>query len=86
MEYINQETGRHRALVAVPRWAAGIQAAVLEHLPGKLLTRDQLMLLRRDNVVSEGMPGLEALGVTPTPIGLVVPGVLRRYRAGAKKG
>jgi NADH dehydrogenase len=86
MEYINQETGRHRALVAVPRWAAGIQASVLEHLPGKLLTRDQLMLLRRDNVVGEGMPGLEALGVTPTPIGLVVPGVLRRYRAGAKKG
>ncbi|MDX5931531.1 complex I NDUFA9 subunit family protein [Acidiphilium acidophilum] len=84
MTYINTETGRHRTLMAVPRWLATIQAAVLEHLPGKLLTSDQLMLLRRDNVVAEGMPGLEALGITPTPIRLVVPSYLRRYRPGGK--
>ncbi len=31
---------------------ARLQAAVLERLPGKLLTRDQLLMLPRDNVAT----------------------------------
>ncbi|MGC9270773.1 complex I NDUFA9 subunit family protein [Acidiphilium sp.] len=84
MQYILNETGRHRALIAVPRWLATIQAGVLERLPGRLLTRDQLLLLRRDNVVSDPAHDLASLGITPTPIRLIVPDYLRRYRqAGA---
>ncbi len=84
LEYILRETRRDRLLLPVPRWLAGIQASVLQNLPGKLLTRDQLDLLRRDNVASATMPGLTALGVTPTPLGLIVPNYLSRYRAGGR--
>ncbi|HEX7391116.1 MAG TPA: complex I NDUFA9 subunit family protein [Acidiphilium sp.] len=79
------ETRRHRTLVTVPRWLAMLEASVLEHLPGRMLTRDQLLLLRRDNVVAEGSMGLEALGITPTPMRLVVPDYLRRYRPAGHK-
>lgn len=84
--YVLRETHRHhRTLLTVPRWIAGMQAALLQHLPGKLLTRDQLYLLRQDNIAAEGMPGLAELGVTPTPIRLVVPEYLARYRAGGRR-
>ena len=82
LAYILAETGRHRWLMTVPMWLARLQAAVLEHLPGKLLTRDQLLMLQRDNVVTAGAPGLAELGIVPTPIDLVVPAYLRRFRPG----
>jgi NADH dehydrogenase len=37
--------------------------------------------LKHDNVVAPGMPGLEALDITPTPIELIVPQYLARHRA-----
>ncbi len=82
LEYILKETHRNRPLVTVPMGVARFQAAILERLPGKLLTRDQLVLLAQDNVVSPGMPGLPELGLVPTPVELVVPRYLRRYRPG----
>ena len=85
LAYIVRETGRARLLVPVPLWVARLQASLLERLPGKLLTRDQLMLLQSDNVAASGLPGLEALGITPTPIDLVVPAYLARYRAPGQK-
>jgi NADH dehydrogenase len=82
MEWINHETRRHRRLVEVPPGLVELQASVLERLPGKLLTRDQLKLLARDNVVTAGAAGLAALGITPTAIELVVPSYLQRFRPG----
>ena len=46
------------------------------------MTRDQLLLLERDNVVSPGKPGLAELGIVPTPVELVVPDYLRRFQPG----
>ncbi len=57
-------------------------ASVLERLPGQMLTRDQLLMLSRDNVAAPGVPGLPDLGITPTPIDLIVPDYLRIYRPG----
>lgn len=85
LAYINEETGRHRTLVALPRWCARLQAGVLERLPGRLLTTDQLVLLQHDNVVAKDARTLEALGIAPTPIRLVVPDYLRRYRQGGRR-
>ncbi len=82
LAYINAETGHHRALVGVPRWAAWLQASVLQRLPGRLLTTDQLLLLRRDNVVARNARTLADLGIVATPIDLVVPSYMRRYRHG----
>jgi hypothetical protein len=41
-----------------------------------------LLLLERDNVVAGGAPGLLELGITPTPVELVVPSLLQRFRPG----
>lgn len=82
LAYILAETRRARCMVTVPMGLARLEAAVLERLPGKVLTQDQLLLLGRDNVVSAGAAGLAELGVAATPMAAVVPGYLRRYRPG----
>jgi NADH dehydrogenase len=80
--YILEQVQRRRMLVRVPRAVASIQAAILQNLPGKLLTKDQLLLLQRDNIVSPDALSLLSLGLTPTPIDLIVPAYLARYRPG----
>jgi uncharacterized protein YbjT (DUF2867 family) len=81
MRYMLQVVGRRRLLIDVPFGLAHLQARLLELLPAPPLTRDQVELLKQDNVVSPGAPGLEALGISPTPIELIVPEYLARYRA-----
>ena len=62
---------------------ARLQARLLELVPGKPLTRDQLLMLSRDNVASADLPGLTDLGVVPTPVELVVPtAISQRFRPG----
>ena len=85
LDYIMKETGHQRPAIALPICIARLQAAILEKLPGKLLTRDQLLMLARDNVVASGMPGLTDLGIVPTPIEPIVPFYLRRFRKGGKR-
>ena len=84
LTYILAETGHHRPLVTVPPGLARLQARILERLPGKLFTTDQLEMLGQDNVVSGTVPGLAALGITPKPVELIVPSYLRRY--GIRRG
>ena len=83
--FILDETRRRRCVWAVPPGVAGMLAAVLEHAPGKPLTRDHLKLLAHDNLVGAGVPGLAALGVNATPIEAIVPPYLWRYRPGGEK-
>jgi uncharacterized protein YbjT (DUF2867 family) len=85
LRYVLMETRRHRPLWTVPTGLARLQARLGELVPGKPFTRDQLAMLSRDTVVSAGMPGLEALGIVPTPMELVVPTYLDRYRVGGKR-
>jgi NADH dehydrogenase len=82
LAFILKQTRRTRPLVGIPMALARLQARVMERLPGKPLTRDQLLLLSRDNVVASGMPGLAELGIVPTPVELVVPAYLRRFQPG----
>ena len=81
MRYMLQVIGRRRLLVPVPFEAAALQARVLELLPAPPLTRDQVELLKNDNLVAGNAATLADLGVTPTPIELVVPEYLDRYRS-----
>ena len=93
VEYVLQVTERKRAVVALPEGVARIQARLLEIadtltfglLPDDLkLTRDQLILLRSDNVVSEQAKAegrtLEGVGITPRAMEAIVPGYLTRFR------
>ncbi len=85
LAWILHETRRHRALIDIPPGVARLQARIGEMVPGKPFTRDQLTMLERDNVVAAGASGLAALGIVPTPVELVVPGYLDRYRPGGGK-
>ncbi len=82
LSYILQETGRKRRMVDIPMGLARLQARFMELVPGKPLTRDQLLMLQQDNVVGAGMPGLKELDIVPTPVELVVPFYLRRFQPG----
>jgi uncharacterized protein YbjT (DUF2867 family) len=92
MRFILTTIGRRRLLMPLPFWLARLQAVGFEllskvplpFLAKPLLTRDQVAMLRRDNVVSEearrnGLT-LEGLGITPHPVGEIVPTYLWRFR------
>jgi len=82
LAYILKVTGRSIPLVNMPVPLVRLQACLLEILPGKLLTRDQLKMLARDNVVASDALGLSDLGISPTAVEQIVPDYLRRFRAG----
>ena len=82
LAWMLRELRRKRIMLDVPMGVARLQASVLERVPGKPLTRDQLAMLGRDNIVSEGAAGFHTLGILPTPLELIVPGYIARYRAG----
>lgn len=79
---------RRRLVVNMPFWLAGIGARVLglaQFVTGGLftnsiLTRDQLALLRHDNVVSPGARGFADLGIQPTSADAVIGDYLWRFR------
>jgi uncharacterized protein YbjT (DUF2867 family) len=53
-------------------------------LPGAPLTRDQWLMLQRDNVAAPGAPGLEAFGIKPAPLGAVGSEWLARFETAGK--
>ena len=63
--------GRSRLIVPLPGWAAQAQAFVLEHLPGPVMTRDNLASMRVDSVCDCPFP--EVFGFAPAAMEAVVP-------------
>ena len=55
--------GTRRPKLHVPFWLMRSQALFLERLPNPPVTRDQLTMLRDDNVVSDGGASMERLGL-----------------------
>ena len=84
MEMMLAETRRRRFLVPLSFSMARLQARFFELLPTPPLTRDQLELLKRDNVVGEDALGLHELGVTPTALEDILPSYLDCYRIGGR--
>ena len=84
LQMLLREIRRSRLLVPLPRPLAWLQASLLELLPKPPLTRDQLRLLERDNVVHEGAEGFGALGIEPQAIEAILPTYLDRYRPGGR--
>ncbi|MGB0684014.1 MAG: complex I NDUFA9 subunit family protein [Magnetovibrionaceae bacterium] len=72
---------RKRLLVPVPFALASIKAFFLELMPKPLLTRDQVTLLMKDNVVSGGALGFKDLGLEPRAAEVMLPTYLARYKA-----
>lgn len=80
MELVNKVTEQNVPLIPVPIQLAYFQAFFLGMLPNPLLTIDQLRLLQKDNVVSEGMHNLTDLGITGTPVEAILPNYLVHFR------
>ena len=85
MEMLLAEIDRDRLLVPLPFAAARMIAAFAQFMPKPLLTPDQLILLRSDNVVAEDAKGFEDLGLKPEPIAGILPSYLARFRPAGKK-
>jgi NADH dehydrogenase len=76
-------TGQKPEIVPLPDMFGDLLSR-LGWLPGAPLTRDQWMMLQRDNVPSGELPGLEAFGIKPTPLAAVGYEWLGVYRKGGK--
>jgi len=92
MEMMLAEIGKRRILLPLPGPAAGLAAMGFDLLTAlglsalipPVVTRDQLELLKSDNVLSGQFPGLADLGLTPTTLEAVLPAYLYTYRKGGQ--
>jgi uncharacterized protein YbjT (DUF2867 family) len=73
LELILRQIDRRRILVPLPFWVAQAEAALFQFLPNPPLTPDQVRMLRVDNVVRGGKPGLAELGISPTSVEAILP-------------
>jgi len=91
VEYTCALLGLERTVIALPEKLAWLQAAVLERLPGRLMTRDNVLSMQVDNVCNCDFPAV--FGFAPTPLQAIAPTYLAertprsryrgfRYRAG----
>ncbi len=80
MELLLRQVHRRRLLVPWPFALAEFQARFLELLPVPPLTRDQVRMLRHDNVVTEGALTLADLGIAATAAEVILPTYLDRFR------
>jgi len=79
LRYLLDTLNRRRLLLPLPSGIARLQARCFELLPNPPLTRDQLLLLERDNVVSANALTLADLDIHATPMEVVVPDYLRPF-------
>lgn len=80
LQWLEEVLGRRRMILNIPFGIADLQARILQKLPMPLLTQDQVVLLRSDNVVSRGAEGFDALGIEPQPMSVAAPFFLQQYR------
>jgi NADH dehydrogenase len=70
-------SGHERPIVPLPAGLARLQATLLELAPGPtMMSRDNVDSMQVPNVASGTLPGLDALGIVPTPMEAVMPAVL----------
>lgn len=84
LQVMLETINRKRLLVPLPFEVANIQAAVMELAPKPMLTRDQVRLLKSDNVVSSKAKGFAELGVKPHSVEVIIPTYLDRHRTGGR--
>lgn len=84
MEEMLVTIGRKRLLLPVPFPIASLMGSVLGILPGRMLTRDQVTMLKSDNVVGDDAAKegrtLPGIGIQPKSTDAILPSYLWRYR------
>jgi len=84
MELMQSITYSKAPQVHVPWGVAELIGLVGTLAPVPPLTRDQVVLLRNDNVAKGSLPGVEALGIDTAPIETILPTYLVRFRNGGQ--
>lgn len=80
---IAEAAGQKPAIIELPDMIGDLMSRV-GFLPGAPMTRDQWLMLANDNVVHDGMPGLEAFGISGTPLAAVASDWLGRFHQGGR--
>lgn len=78
--WIADATGRSPLFVEIPDVVGGALASGFGWAPGAPITKDQWLMLQRDNVVAPGAASLGDLGIVPTSLAAVADGWLVQYR------
>ena len=69
-----QYSGHDKPVIGLPDVLARIQAALMELAPGEpIMSRDNLDAMKVDNISGGKLPGLQALGITPSAASAIVP-------------
>ena len=82
LELMNHVTRAHTRLISLPTPVAALKGALFDILPlpfAPPLTRDQVKLLKYDNVLNPKALGLEELGITPASVEAALPELLARF-------
>ncbi len=74
VQLAGQYSGYDKPVIGLPDALARVQAALMELAPGEpIMSRDNLDAMKVDNVSGGKLPGLQALGITPSAVSAVVP-------------
>ena len=71
VRYVAETTGHPRPILPLGPGVAGLQARVMEMLPGSLLTRDNLASMQVDSVCDGAWP--DRLGIAPSALEAIAP-------------
>ena len=71
VRYVGEVTGAVRPIIRLGPALSKLQATVLEFLPGKLMSRDNLLSMQKDNVCDGPFPAV--FGITPVALEAVAP-------------
>ncbi len=85
VQLAGQWSGNERPQIPLPASFGKLQALLMELLPGEpLMSRDNVDSMSVPNVASGQLPGLGALGITPTPLEAVAPSYLGQQHGRGK--
>ena len=79
MQILLKIINRRRFLLYIPETIAFFLAAILEFFSIPILTRDQIKLLKKDNIVSNINSNFKDLEINPVSLELVVNDYLKRF-------
>lgn len=85
IELLLEQIGVKRILMPLPFVAWEAQASLFRLLPKPPVTRDQITLMKKDNVVGPGVPGFAELGIEPAAVETVLPTYLGGPYTSAKE-
>jgi len=81
LQLLLRQLGRRRLLMPVPYAAWELLAILLAPLPKRPISRDQVVLMRQDNVVDPAAASFAELGITPRAVEEILPSYLGKKQS-----